>query len=131
MAILMGGLYFFGFIGDPVSRCCNRMGEIATACEMYATDNAGRYPKSMELLAPRYLKGGVPKCPLGGGAYNFESKIMPDLYSLQCRGTHYQRAGFRPGYPYFAADGGWCMAPGNYPSMPPDKYLELFHPPSL
>ena len=130
VAVLGGCLvaYKTGQFGG-VGPCSQDMQAIATACEMYASDHAGRYPTELKELTPRYLSS--TRCPLGGGAYAFESAKSPDTFTLVCRGSHYQRSGFRPGHPYYTASYGWCMKPGNYPSMPPDKYLELHDHPDL
>jgi hypothetical protein len=65
--------------------CKSNLKNIATACEMYSTDYAGRYPASMDKLAPSYLKT-VPSCPSSTSAYHFESIQTPDLYTITCQG---------------------------------------------
>lgn len=103
----------------PNGRCCDSMAQMAMACEMYATDNSGRYPESLTQVS------AWPVCPLTFLPYEFSSGSTPDVFALRCRGEHFRFFGFRSGYPHFSSDGGWCVAPDNYPAMRPDDYLYL------
>jgi hypothetical protein len=77
--------------------CKSNLKNIATACEMYSTDNAGRYPTDIKQLAPEYLKT-VPTCPSSSSAYSFESTKIPDLYTITCQGDPHQLGKGLPSY---------------------------------
>ena len=53
---------------------------IATALEMYSTDNKGHYPKELKELTPEYLKVIPPAT--GGMQYYYESTENPDHYMV-------------------------------------------------
>ena len=48
-----------------LSYCGGNLKTLATACEMYSTDNVGLYPKSLDGLMPKYLPA-IPPCPGAG-----------------------------------------------------------------
>jgi hypothetical protein len=71
---------------------------------MYASDNAGRYPPSLNLLLlqGKYLKT-IPTCPVTkkdpySGSYRFQQ--TPDCFSFYCQGNNHGRA-----YRGFSKDG--------------------------
>ncbi|MBT9585126.1 DUF3352 domain-containing protein [bacterium] len=67
--------------------CQSNLKNMATACEMYAADNAGRYPGELQMLTQgNYLKV-IPTCPTQS-AYKFEMAAQPDMFTLTCAGTH-------------------------------------------
>lgn len=109
----------------PNGRCCDSMVQLSQACEMYASDNSGRYPKSLWQVSK------APICPLTLLPYEFSSTDRPDLFRLRCRGGHFRLFGFRDGYPKYSSDWGWCVAPDNYPGLRPDEYLYLSSNPQL
>ncbi len=53
---------------------------IATALEMYSTDNKGHYPEELKELSPSYLKA-IPPAPQGM-QYYYEAKENPDHFML-------------------------------------------------
>lgn len=53
---------------------------IATALEMYSTDNKGHYPEELKELTPNYLKV-IPTAPQGM-QYYYEAKENPDHYTV-------------------------------------------------
>ncbi len=92
-----------------VTSCKANLKNIGTACEMYATDNAGRYPDTLGKLkdpangAQPYLKA-IPNCPSAGTpTYYYTSKSNPDRYIVYCSGTNHTAAGCAKDYPAFTA----------------------------
>jgi hypothetical protein len=74
-----------------LTACKSNLKNIATACEMYSTDNAGRYPTSLSQLTPNYLKI-IPKCPAADKdtySLHFRSGRNPDHYSIYCWGHNH------------------------------------------
>ncbi len=63
-------------LAESLGRTLHSLKKIATALEMYTTDNAGRYPTSLSALAKygMYLRT-IPTCPAAGC----------DTYSASCR----------------------------------------------
>lgn len=109
----------------PNGRCCDSMDHLVMACEMYATDNSGRYPTRLTQVS------AWPVCPLTFLPYEFSSGANPDQFTIRCRGEHFRFFGFRSGYPHFSSGWGWTVAPDNYPGMRPDDYLWLSANPQL
>ena len=82
--------------------CTSNLKNIASGIEMYSTDNSGRYPSSLSLVAPRYIKK-IPFCPVAGSdsySTSFTSSTAPDTYEIYCDGTFH--LGFAPAdYPRY------------------------------
>lgn len=75
--------------------CLDNMKRIGTACEMYATDNAGRYPTSLGQLVPRHLDR-LPLCPAADSdiySRTYHSCSNPDAYTVTCKGGFHRYAG--------------------------------------
>lgn len=84
-----------------LTACKSNQKNIATACEMWSTDNNGRYPKNLDQLTPNYLKY-IPECPKAGKpTYNFTSTTAPDGYALFCEGSHHADVGIPADYPKY------------------------------
>ena len=93
--------------------CKSNLKNIATACEMYAQDNSGRYPGSggalgaIYNLTPNYLKS-VPTCPSTGASTSyvnggFTIATSPDAYTLLCMGSNHTGAGYSANYPQYTS----------------------------
>ena len=63
---------------------CETIKNIGTAVEMYAADNSGCYPASLNKLTPDYLKT-IPTCPYTNRSYNYSFSVNPNSYSLLSR----------------------------------------------
>ena len=86
-----------------LTACKSNLKNIGTACEMYSTDNGGRYPAAKTGLTPSYLKT-IPSCPSAGqDTYTYESAMNPDAYTVYCAGSNHTSAGTQGGYPQFNA----------------------------
>lgn len=76
-----------------LTECKSNMKNIGIACEMYAADNEGHYPKSLNDLSngnSPYLRV-IPKCPIDDCEYKYLSKIVKsndgkdiDYYIVYC-----------------------------------------------
>lgn len=99
-----------------VTSCKSNLKNIGTACEMYATDNGGRYPKELKKLTDKdkngvqpYMKA-LPKCPSQGSqtpyTTSYESDTNPDVYTVYCSGSNHTAAGCDKNYPKFTATQG-------------------------
>ncbi len=98
-----------------VTSCKSNLKNIGTACEMYATDNAGRYPTDLTKLLDKgtatqpYLKQ-IPKCPSEGSSApytnSYERSTNPDVYTVYCSGSNHTAAGCEANYPKFTATQG-------------------------
>lgn len=92
-----------------LTACKSNLKNIGTALEMYATDFEGRYPPSLSLLTPNYLKT-LPECPSAATtSYIMESglkapgneKKKKEFRHLECRGEHHKPVGLSAGYPRY------------------------------
>lgn len=76
---------------EDLTYCKSNLKNIATAMEMYSTDNSGRYPKKMAQLTPSYLKT-IPLCPSAHTdtySNSLEISTSPDAYTFYCAGHHH------------------------------------------
>ena len=92
-----------------LTACKSNLKNIGTAMEMYSTDWSGKYPESMDLLTPNYLKT-IPDCPAAGkNTYSSTLKTGPgapgnesgfqDYYYFYCEGhNHDETAANYPTY---------------------------------
>ncbi|MBS2034733.1 hypothetical protein JST97_07090 [bacterium] len=95
-----------------LTACKSNEKNLATALEMYASDNAGRYPTSMAPLSPMYLKQ-IPTCPAASTdtySETYQMRATPDGFSFYCRGNHHG-----------------TLAPENYPAYNAETGL-IDHP---
>ncbi len=70
--------------GGQFACCESNLKNIATALEMYATENKGNYPPSLEYLtADKYIKA-LPECPVSYTTYKYISSSRPDNFTLSC-----------------------------------------------
>jgi hypothetical protein len=75
----------------PVVRCMQNLKNMATALEMYAGDNNGRYPTSLKSLEQSYLRD-LPRC-LDKDPYIYQAKTQPDGFELHCPGRNHVKDG--------------------------------------
>ena len=89
--------------------CKSNLKTISTVLEMYAHDNAGRYPTALASLNPTYLKV-VPTCPSVGATSvyinGFTSRSQPDGYTVMCSGTNHSGVGYSANYPQYSSTSG-------------------------
>lgn len=81
-------------------RCCANIKNIGTASEMYSVDSRGKYPSSLNQLAPSYLKK-IPSCPAAGKPtyrYRLDKKLS---YVVECHGKHHLSAGMGNNQPRY------------------------------
>ena len=93
--------------------CKSNLKNLATAAEMWSTDNAGRYPNSAAQLCPAYLKQ-IPTCPVAGkDTYSdgYVSRSGPDAYTFVCRGHHHAFAEVPEDYPLYNSNVGVVERP--------------------
>ena len=114
---LVGSLVSF-FLVPNLIRCRLRQGRLAgcqsnirnlaTSLEMYSTDNAGHYPKSLTQLTPTYLKY-IPRCPSACRdtySHGYERAQEPDAYTVMCEGCHHHDGGIdTPNFPRYTSFG--------------------------
>ena len=75
----------------------------ATALEMYATDNNGRYPNTMTgtEFSGNYMKT-LPTCPASATYYSYTRAATPDAYTMWCSGASAHTAvGLGTSSPYY------------------------------
>jgi hypothetical protein len=79
------------------SGCRHNLHTLGTALELYSSENRGRYPVSLELVSPRYIKD-FPTCPASGKmSYIYEHCMVPDVYTLYCKGGYHGKERLAPG----------------------------------
>lgn len=81
-----------------VVACTSNLKNIATGCEMFASDNGGKYPTSLQqLVGPTYL-GRVPTC-LSARAATYVYRGGGQRFEVYCSGHHHKVARLPPDYP--------------------------------
>ena len=93
-----------------MTACKSNLKNIATACEMYATDvyavdKVERYPLTLQALTPNYLKL-IPRCPAAQKDTYSETYTRaqgPPSYTLCCQGGHHESAGVKGNYPQYSS----------------------------
>lgn len=105
-----------------LTACKSNCKNIATALEMYASDNSGRYPLDGQfapsLTGGNYLKT-IPTCPsVGSDTYGgpYTSGQTPDCFSFWCSGNNHGKAytgfnGNATGFPQYNGDVGLIANP--------------------
>ncbi|MBT9581785.1 prepilin-type N-terminal cleavage/methylation domain-containing protein [bacterium] len=81
---------------SQLSACASNCKNTATALEMYAVDNAGRFPSLSGLagidvlIAENFLKRR-PSCPTTSGCtfVDYTTQSTPDSYSFSCVGNNH------------------------------------------
>lgn len=98
-------LYHYRHRSSTYEACRNNLKNIGMALEMYSTDSSGRYPSTLDLLVPEYLKV-IPTCSSAGRpSYSYSAFSSPDRYTVYCAGSnHTTRAG--PDEPCYSSDAG-------------------------
>ena len=124
--IVVGILLLYFLLRHAGTSACNRkLVDLTTRCEMYATDHSGRYPSSLSEIGNGFCPGSFYNC------VTFEGSPGQGRYILRCDGGHWQRRGFREGYPYYDSNAGWCLGPNTWSSLSPEEYLRLHNNPKL
>ena len=68
---------------------------------MYSTDNYGKYPTSLEMITPNYLKV-IPTCSSAGTyTYKYVCNDNPDVYTMWCSGSYHTTINNMPNYPQY------------------------------
>ena len=95
-----------------LTACKSNLKNLATALEMYASDNKGHYPKALDQLLPKNYLRMIPSCPSRGTGddYAYEVASKPDSFSLVCKGDHAKAySGYNAdphGFPQYNAEKG-------------------------
>lgn len=93
---------------DDLPSCQGSLKNLATALEMYATDNSGRYPSSLKVLVPNYLRG-IPLCKsTGTDTYSASYSVAqrPDAFTCLCHGENHADIGVEPNFPQYSSTTG-------------------------
>lgn len=79
-----------------LTACKSNLKNIGTACEMYSTDNSGRYPNTLSVLTDGSMGGylkSIPTCPAAGtnDVYTSTYKVTtnPDVFTVACGGSNH------------------------------------------
>lgn len=78
-----------------LTACKSNLKNIGTACEMYSTDNSGRYPTALSALTSGAMGGylkTIPTCPAAGADTYTDSYSVgsnPDVFTVYCNGTNH------------------------------------------
>ena len=65
---------------SQLSACAGNLKNIATALELYSTDNNGSYASNLTSLSPTYMRSGAPACPANSTAYTYSQGV--NAYSI-------------------------------------------------
>lgn len=103
-----------------LTACKSNLKNIATALEMWSTDNSGEYPPSLSQLVPDYLRM-IPTCPAAEAdtysqTYRLSKSKKYDYtyYEVYCKGHHHAKAGSEEDYPRYNGVTGLVEHPGDF-----------------
>ena len=90
---------------SKVDKCVSNLKNIQTALEMYTTDHQGKYPKSLDEIAPAYIRE-IPQCPAAekdtySPSYSLKEEGGMQSYKLYCKGHYHKDAGLKEDYPRY------------------------------
>lgn len=94
-----------------VTACKSNMKNIATALEMYSTDNGGRYPAALTDLtvaSQQYLRT-IPQCPAAGAdtyTATYSQATKPDAFTFYCAGTNHGAVNLAENHPQYTSAAG-------------------------
>ncbi len=99
--------------GGGLTACKSNCKNIATALEMYSSDNGGQYPASLDELIPGNYLAKIPTCPAAGSVTykDYQRTQTPDSFSFTCVGNNHAKAynGFSTSsnnFPQYSAESG-------------------------
>ncbi|MBN9417975.1 MAG: hypothetical protein J0I12_21180 [Candidatus Eremiobacteraeota bacterium] len=77
-----------------LTACKSNCKNIATALEMYSSDNAGAYPDNLQQLIPGNYLRLVPTCPAAGAMTytNYRVSHNPESFSFACVGNNHAKS---------------------------------------
>lgn len=108
-------VFMRGHGSSPLTACKSNLKNLATACEMYASDYGGHYPADLTLLTGGNYLRTVPTCPAAGRdtySSTYEVSAQPDSFRFACSGCHHHRSGIHaPNYPRYSAEEGLVWQP--------------------
>lgn len=78
---------------DRLRMCSSNLATIATAARMYARDNHGRYPRTLEVLTEKKYLENMPRCPASGGLTytDYITNSKPPAVTVSCVGGHHRK----------------------------------------
>lgn len=91
-----------------LTACKSNLRNIATAIEMYAVDNGARYPHSVQILTPNYLRM-LPECPTASSetySSGYTSSVSPDNFNFFCEGSFHAALSLGADHPVWNSDVG-------------------------
>jgi len=87
-----------------LSACETNLRNMASALEVYSTENDRHFPASLTNLTPTYIQS-VPTCPSAGSGtpyvQGFVSMSNPSAYTLTCKGSWHTDLGLPEDAPSF------------------------------
>ncbi len=103
-----------------LTACKSNLKNIATALEMWSTDNSGEYPSSLAQVVPDYLRT-IPLCPAADAdTYSQTYRLIKSkeygytYYEVYCQGHHHAKAGSEENYPRYNGVTGLVEHPGDF-----------------
>lgn len=113
IVLVLAAIIVPNFLKADISYSCDsNLHNMAVALEMYATDNQGHFPHSLDRLKGDYFRK-IPVCPLAGDSKTFrygyvylDTKTF-QAYTMYCPGRLH--AGLRENYPQFSSSRGLIL----------------------
>ena len=91
-AVILGNLFRTSCRGQ-LTACKSNCKNIATALEMYASDNKGRYRATLAKLTEGNYLMPMPTCPAAGKVtYLYHCSSEPDSFRFACAGNNHAKA---------------------------------------
>lgn len=91
-----------------LSSCDSNLRNLSAAVSLYANDNDKRFPDTLDLVTPHYIKA-IPSCPSAGSdtySEGFGSRSNPDNFTIFCKGSFHVDLGVAQDHPQIYFDRG-------------------------
>lgn len=88
-----------------LTSCKTNLKNLATALEMYSTDNTGSYPRALGILTPAYMPV-LPNCPAAERETYSAGYVVhaePDDFTIYCSGLNHALADTPANYPRYSS----------------------------
>jgi hypothetical protein len=97
--------------------CKGNLRSISSALDYYSSEHKGRYPSSLQELAPDYLET-IPSCAASGGTlYHYEKNKTGSDFTVWCEGKYHRNTTGSPGFPQYSGSNGIIERPTTFPGL--------------
>jgi prepilin-type N-terminal cleavage/methylation domain-containing protein len=86
-----------------LSGCQSNLRALATQLQLYANDNETKYPSTLTILIPKYIRA-IPECPAAAiDTYTagYATSIEQTVFTICCKGKNHELTNLGEDEPYY------------------------------